>query len=307
MPPVHRSDHISELAQALAKAQGLMTLAARSSENADTQSRYADLASVWNACRQPLADHGLSVVQIPSWSTDRVTVGTVLMHASGQWIESELSAVPKSSAMTDISAVITFLRRVALSSMIGVAPQEDDGSAPQSAQRRAQPAAQREAAPAPAQPTGPIEPIADVLLGISALRTGEECAAHSARLNSANWRNAADKKTAGTALRAKWKAILDKDKADMKAAGKPAAEATTAPETPQAKAADEAPAAVDPTPEWAKQDERDTASAGNADLFDSKPIDGVKVKLSDGTFAKTEGDEIQGRNEAPEREPGEEG
>ena len=56
-----KSDTIGELATALAKAQGAIKHAVKDSTNPHFKSSYADLASVWEACRQPLSDNGLSV------------------------------------------------------------------------------------------------------------------------------------------------------------------------------------------------------------------------------------------------------
>jgi len=62
---IERSESISELAKALAKAQASIKGAVKDSQNPFFKSSYADLESVWDACRKPLTDNGLSVVQIP--------------------------------------------------------------------------------------------------------------------------------------------------------------------------------------------------------------------------------------------------
>src|SRR3990172_12431203 len=89
-----KSQTISELAKALSKAQGEMTGAKKDSENPFFKSRYADLASVWDACRAALSANGLSVVQIADSSGGQVTVQTTLLHASGEWISGSLSMTP---------------------------------------------------------------------------------------------------------------------------------------------------------------------------------------------------------------------
>ena len=58
-----RSEQIKELATALATAQGEMGSAIKDSDNPFFKSKYADLASVWDACRDPLSKNGFSVVQ----------------------------------------------------------------------------------------------------------------------------------------------------------------------------------------------------------------------------------------------------
>ncbi len=128
-PQWKRSEQITELAIALAKAQGAMTGAIKDATNPHFKSSYADLASVWDACRAPLSNNGLSVVQLPEVFGEEVVVTTILLHASGQSISSMLSARPQRHDPQGIGSVITYLRRYSLSAMVGIAPEEDDGNA----------------------------------------------------------------------------------------------------------------------------------------------------------------------------------
>lgn len=126
---------ITELAAALAKAQGAIVGATKDSANPFFKSKYADLASVWEACRQPLSSQGLSVVQSPSVEASpegpRVSVETLLLHSSGQWMRNVVSALAKEDAPQAIGSCITYLRRYALQSVVGVAPEDDDAEAAQ--------------------------------------------------------------------------------------------------------------------------------------------------------------------------------
>lgn len=122
------SDQINELATALAKAQGVMDCASKGSVNPHFKSRYADLASVWVACRGPLAANGLAVLQGVATEGNHVTVTTRLVHSSGQWAESVASADARDAGPQSIGSVVTYLRRYALSAMVGVAPDDDDGN-----------------------------------------------------------------------------------------------------------------------------------------------------------------------------------
>ena len=63
---IEHSEQINELAKALAAAQAEIEGASKDKTNPHFKSRYADLASVWEACRKPLSKHGLSVIQGPS-------------------------------------------------------------------------------------------------------------------------------------------------------------------------------------------------------------------------------------------------
>lgn len=125
------SESINEIAAALAKAQGEMGGAVKDSANPFFKSKYADLASVRDACRGPFAKHGLSVVQSPSAEGPRVSLETLLLHTSGQWIKGTASASAKDDAPQSIGSAITYLRRYALQSFAGVAPEDDDAEAAQ--------------------------------------------------------------------------------------------------------------------------------------------------------------------------------
>lgn len=125
-----QSDNIGELAKALAAAQGEMSAAAKDATNPHFKTRYADLASIMDACRGPLTKHGLSVVQLPGRGDDgTVTLTTMLMHASGQHIGSTVGARPAQENPQVVGSILTYLRRYALASVVGVVSDDDDGEA----------------------------------------------------------------------------------------------------------------------------------------------------------------------------------
>jgi hypothetical protein len=124
-----QSQLINEIAGALAKAQGEMETAVADSVNPHWKSKYADLASVWGACRVPLSKNGLSVVQTTKESdTGKCVVITTLMHSSGQWVKSVLSAMPIKNDPQGLGSCLTYLRRYSLAAMVGVSPEDDDGN-----------------------------------------------------------------------------------------------------------------------------------------------------------------------------------
>lgn len=53
---MQKSESIKELAAALCAAQSQMVGAKKGSVNPHFKSRYADLASIWDACREPLTN-----------------------------------------------------------------------------------------------------------------------------------------------------------------------------------------------------------------------------------------------------------
>jgi len=115
------SEQISELAAALAAAQGMMENAIMNRVNPHFKSKYADLAAIFDAARKPLSANGLAIVQ---------TIGdgvlhTRLLHTSGQWIASE-HPLPMSGRPQEIGSALTYARRYSLSALIGIAADEDD-------------------------------------------------------------------------------------------------------------------------------------------------------------------------------------
>lgn len=121
-----RSENINELATALNKAQGEIKPAIKDANNPFFKSRYADLAAVYEVCREPLNKNGLSITQHPSAEDNKVTVESIVMHTSGQWMGSRLTMTAKDFTPQGIGSAITYARRYALSSILGIASEEDD-------------------------------------------------------------------------------------------------------------------------------------------------------------------------------------
>jgi hypothetical protein len=151
---VNRSSSIAKLAEALSQTQGEVEGAKKDTENPFFRSKYADLASVWDACRAPLSKHGLAVVQMPqtrflgkpepyTWTTKQgeerhgirvpseISVVTSLIHSSGEFISSEFSCLLDSADPQAVGSAITYLRRYALQSIVGIAPEDDDAEGAQ--------------------------------------------------------------------------------------------------------------------------------------------------------------------------------
>ncbi len=139
------SEKIDKLAIALSKAQAVMETADKSSTNPFFHSSYADLAEVWEACRKPLTDNGLSVIQSISSSQKNqfdmvlqtkegprkatgiwLVVTSRLLHISEQWIEDTIE-MPVEADPQSIGKITTYIRRYALMALCGIAPEDDDG------------------------------------------------------------------------------------------------------------------------------------------------------------------------------------
>lgn len=125
--PEFKSQTIGKLALALAKAQAELKNAHKDKTNPFFNSSYADLASVWDACREPLTKNELSVTQPLSMDPQgRIILTTILMHSSNEWIASQCPVISKAQDPQAIGSAITYFRRYALSAITGVSPAEDD-------------------------------------------------------------------------------------------------------------------------------------------------------------------------------------
>lgn len=125
---MNHSEQINELAASLAKAQGQIEGAKKDSANPFFKSKYADLASVWEACRMQLSSNGLSVTQCPEESENGIAIETMLLHSSGQWIKSRYTMPVSKLDAQAVGSAITYARRYALSAIVGIAPEDDDGN-----------------------------------------------------------------------------------------------------------------------------------------------------------------------------------
>ena len=128
-----QSESIGALAAALSKAQADITGALKDSSNPFFKSKYADLASCWDACRKQLAANNLAVIQTiyVHWDSGQTMLSTTLAHSSGEWIRSDLPVLAKDLSPQAQGSGITYARRYALAAIVGLAQVDDDAEAAQ--------------------------------------------------------------------------------------------------------------------------------------------------------------------------------
>ena len=125
-----QSESIANLAKALSIVQGKMTYAVKDSANPFFKSKYADLESVWDACRSLLAENGLCVMQFPGEFIDGcMSLTTILAHSSGEWIKQTMEVPVTKPDAQGAGSAITYMRRYALAAVVGVVQADDDGNA----------------------------------------------------------------------------------------------------------------------------------------------------------------------------------
>ena len=126
----NHSEQINELAAALAKAQAEMQTALLTNDNPFFKSKYAGLAEIVKASRPALTRNGLAVVQCIKPGTENYeALSTLLLHSSGQWIESSINIKPLKQDVQSFGSYISYLRRYGYAALVGVitGDEDDDG------------------------------------------------------------------------------------------------------------------------------------------------------------------------------------
>lgn len=122
------SARCTKIYKAMLAAQKKIQFAKKDSDNPHFKSKYADLGSLFNACKAHLNDEGILIVQAPRSDAQSVTVTTVLMLEE-EWISCELTAPLERHTAQSVGSAITYLRRYSLGCLAGVVSDDDDGNA----------------------------------------------------------------------------------------------------------------------------------------------------------------------------------
>jgi hypothetical protein len=136
------SESIGAIAAALAKAQAelvnpekslVATIYADGSGETGQSFRYAPLSSGLDIVRKTLGQHEIATVQTTAIDNEAglIRLTTVLAHSSGEWMSSDwpVCAVSETAAPRRMGAALTYARRYALFTLVGIAG-EDDLDAP---------------------------------------------------------------------------------------------------------------------------------------------------------------------------------
>jgi len=123
------STEIGKLTEALCNAQARIEGAKEDATNPFFKSKYADLSSIWRACKKPLCENGLAIFQTIENGGDKIYLVTTLAHTSGQWMRSYMPVIMTKQDPQSVGSAVTYSRRYALSAMVGVCPADDDAEA----------------------------------------------------------------------------------------------------------------------------------------------------------------------------------
>lgn len=123
---MENEDKQGKLFEALSAAQALIKGAIKDSTNPFFKSSYADLQSVWDACRDALSKNGLCIIQSTEFVEGKVCVKTILGHKDGGSIIGILPIKAKDESAQSQGSGISYARRYALAAMVGVYQTDDD-------------------------------------------------------------------------------------------------------------------------------------------------------------------------------------
>jgi len=127
---MNMSAEIDKLAAALVQYQKVKTIAKfdRTAMATKTRSyKYASLGSV-DSVAKAMTDFGLSYSMFPISDAWYIGVEVILMHTSGQWISGQFMFPMDTDAYNpaqEAGKVITYARRYALASILGITADED--------------------------------------------------------------------------------------------------------------------------------------------------------------------------------------
>jgi len=122
-----KSDSIQHVAAALVKFQAEVVDPAKDGNNPHFKSKFVELNDLLAAVRPILTKHGLAIMQEPAGNGADITITTILLHESGEWIELEpLMLKAQKTDPQGAGSAITYGRRYALSAVLGVAWDDDD-------------------------------------------------------------------------------------------------------------------------------------------------------------------------------------
>jgi hypothetical protein len=120
---MQQSNNISELAKALVLFHVKVDTIKKDAKNPFFKSTYASLPNILEGINEPLIESGLSVAQFPSGENG---LTSILLHESGEFISAEYQMRPVKDDPQGRGSCITYQRRYALASILGLNIDEDD-------------------------------------------------------------------------------------------------------------------------------------------------------------------------------------
>lgn len=131
------SESNAKIAPALAKAWAEMenpkhntSVKVQTKKGGSYTFEYTDLGGIFDEAKRVFKENGITVLQNASTrelnGNPMISVETMLLHSSGEWVKSEPLQMPSSTNMQDMGGQITYMKRYSLSAMLGLATEKDD-------------------------------------------------------------------------------------------------------------------------------------------------------------------------------------
>jgi hypothetical protein len=132
---MNKSDSIKELSTALAKFQAEIKNPKTTAKNPQFSSKYAPLDVILEVVRPILGKLGLSIIQNTGGDLENISISTILLHSSGEWIETDsfkfkgeqmLKGGGTKLSIQGAGSCITYGRRYQVTAILGIAGNDDD-------------------------------------------------------------------------------------------------------------------------------------------------------------------------------------
>lgn len=121
---------MKNIASALVKAQAAFGPALKDKTNPHFRSKYADLGACIDAVLDALNNNGIALLQQTRQDDTGVTVETMFLHESGEFLGCGPLHVPAAKMDPQgFGSALTYARRYSLMTACGIAPEDDDGNA----------------------------------------------------------------------------------------------------------------------------------------------------------------------------------
>jgi len=164
---MNKSESIKNFADAMCKFQGEVKNPPKSASNPFFKSKYTPLDVLIDQAKPVLEKNGLSYIQSCSGDGSNIIVTTLLMHNSGEWVESDpLTLKADKATAQGAGSAITYARRYALAANLGLASDEDDdgnGAEGNNKKPPSKPQTEQTNTTTPPQQNKPPEAVTDII------------------------------------------------------------------------------------------------------------------------------------------------
>ena len=132
---MEKSENIKNIAAAIGKFTFLQSKIGKDGQNPFFKSKYATLSKILDSIEANLREAGLVFTQFP----DGNSLTTILIHAdSGEYFQASYDIHAAKNEPQAYGSAISYARRYAITSILGLNVDDDDGEAAQKAYRKTQ-------------------------------------------------------------------------------------------------------------------------------------------------------------------------